>query len=107
MEVMKITPSIQASTTNTLITVNSEDSITIDGVTEDLSAIPNEGQADASGNILGTITKDASGECTLTVLVKYNPRDTDWNGEELKQLNPISFPVDLTISDFIQDEVQP
>ena len=77
---------------NTSIIIPDENTITVDGETTDLSVIANDGQADGEGSVLGEVTKDLLGENTLTVLCKYNPKNTKWNGDELQE---------LTITDFI------
>lgn len=84
---MKLSISIQASNSTTKFTINSENSITINGETTDLSIIPNNGQADGVSPIIGTVSKDDLGEVSLTVLVQYTPSNTKWNGHVLEQKN--------------------
>lgn len=97
---MKLKISIQASNKTTQITVLDENQITINGETTDLHPIPLMGQADGISPIIGTITKDGTGENTLTVLMQYNPRNTEYNRQELQQITIDTFPAELTIQDF-------
>jgi len=88
---MKLSISIQASTKTTQITVPSENSIVVGNEETDLSAIPNNGMANGGGNIIGNVWKDGAGINTLTVLTRYVPSSTKWNGQDLQELDITDF----------------
>ena len=103
---MKINALIQANNTETTqITIADENTIVVGNETTDLSPIPNGGMADGDGNIIGNVFKDGDGVNSLSVIVKYVPETTNWNGQALKMLQVDVFPAMIGIDDFFDGAV--